>query len=123
MVVELALTELVPNKAGFEAVTLGASTAARKAAAAVGGAAARTIGSKSTVAFEMRVRDGANNRIIAMFADREAEKGSIINVKNFSWYAHAKTIIKEWADQFVKIANKDPDEIVADTAAFSFKPW
>jgi hypothetical protein len=68
------------------------------------------------------LRDGGDGGIIAMFADREQEKASIISVRNFTWYGQVKVNIKEWADQFVKIANKAPNDIIADTPTFTFKP-
>ena len=83
----------------------------------------QTATTHSTVAFEGRMRDGATNEVVAMFADRESEKFSIVNVKDLTWYGHAKSILREWADQFVKIANKQPGEIVKDSAPFDLKPW
>lgn len=100
-----------------------AGPAAGALAVSAGGAAAKTIGSKSTIAIEARIRDGADGGIVGMFADREQEKGSIINIRNFSWYGQINKIMDEWAEQFVKVANKSPRDIVGDTAKFSFKPW
>jgi hypothetical protein len=54
---------------------------------------------------------------------RPSEKFSLVNVKDLTWYGHAKAILREWADQFVKIANKQPGEIVKDSAPFDLKPW
>jgi hypothetical protein len=123
LVMEIAITELIPNKAGFELLMTAAGPAAGSLAATVGAGAAKTIGSRSTIAIEARLRDGEDGGIIAMFADREQEKGSIISVRNFTWYGQIKVIIVEWADQFVKIANKSPNDIIADTPTFTFKPW
>ncbi len=69
------------------------------------------------------MKDGGTNDVVAMFADRESEKFSIVNIKDLTWYAHAKAILREWADQFVKIANKQPGDIVKDSAPFDLKPW
>jgi len=123
IVMEMAITELVPNKAGFEAALTAASLGAGQVAVTAASAAGKSIGSKSAVAFEMRLRDGKTNNIIVMVADREEEQASIVNVKNFTWYGHARSIIQSWADQFVKIANRNPGEVISDTPAFTFKPW
>jgi len=120
---EIAVVELVPNKAGFSLLTTAAGPVSGQLAATVGGSVARKVGSKSVVAIEARLRDGNDDAIVAMFADREQGKGSIINVKNFTWYGHFKVIFEEWADQFVKVANKSPNDVIADTPAFTFKPW
>jgi uncharacterized protein DUF3313 len=121
LVAEFALVEVVPNKIVLDAL----GYAAGPAVGAAGTAAAnvQTATTHSTVAFEARMRDGATNDIVAMFADREAEKFSIVNVKDLTWYGHAKAILREWADQFVKIANKQPGEIVKDSPPFDLKPW
>ena len=37
--------------------------------------------------------------------------------------ARRRRILREWADQFVKIANKQPGEIVKDSPPFDLKPW
>ena len=79
--------------------------------------------SHSTVAFEARFRDGATNEVVALFADRESEKFSILNAKDLTWYGHAKSIIREWAYQFVQLANQRKGQIIKDTAPFDLKPW
>lgn len=123
LVFEMAITELVPNKAGFEAALTAASLGAGELAVSAASAAGKSFGSKSSVAFEIRLRDGVTNKVIGMVADREEEQASPINIKNFTWYGHAKSIIKSWADQFVKIANRSPGEVISDSPVFTFKPW
>jgi hypothetical protein len=123
LIMEMAITELVPNKAGFEAALTAASMGVGALAVSAGSAAGKSFGSKSSVAFEMRLRDSGTDKVVGMVADREEEQASPINIKNFTWYGHAESIIKSWADQFVKIANRGPGEVVSDTPAFTFKPW
>ena len=74
-------------------------------------------------AFEARMRDGATKEIVAMFADRESQKYSPVNIKDLTWYGHARSIIREWADQFVRMANKQPGEIIKDSPPFDLRPW
>jgi hypothetical protein len=121
LIVEFALTEVVPNKVVLDALGYAAGPVAGAAGSAA--AAGQTTTTQSTVAFEARMRDGATNEIVAMFADRESEKYFPVNVKDLTWYGHAKAIIREWAGQFVKIANKQPGEIIKDSPLFDLKPW
>ncbi len=58
-----------------------------------------------------------------MVADREAEQLAIVSVRGMTWYSHAKTMIDQWARQFVQVANRKPGEKVEDTEAFTLKPW
>jgi hypothetical protein len=121
LIAEFALVEITPNKVVLDAL----GYAAGPIVGPVGSVAstAQTATTHSTVAFEARFRDGATNEVVVQVADRESEKFSIVNVKDLTWYGHAKSILKEWADQFVKIANKQPGEIVKDSPPFDLKPW
>jgi len=123
LVLEIAIVELVPNKAGFTILMSAVGPATGALAASAGASIAKKVGSTSSIAIEGRLRDGGDGAIVAMFADREQKRGSIVNVKDFTWFGHVKTIIKEWGDQLVKISNKAPNDIIAKTPAFSFKPW
>ena len=116
IIFELALVEIVPSKVALNTLCY---------APFVGTAARIFRGWKhrSTVAFEARMRDGATGAVIAQFADREAEKAAVINVKDVTWYGHAESIIAEWARQFVRIANRKPGEAVRDSEPFTLKPW
>lgn len=121
LILEIAIIEAIPNKKGFEVITRGLGLI--NPIVGVAGTVARAKGSKSSVAFEARIRDGKTNEIVAQIADREQEKVSYINTKDFAWYAHIESIIEEWADQFVQLANRASDEIIADTPGFDLKPW
>jgi len=121
LIVEIAIIEAIPNKAGFEVIARGVGLI--NPIAGVASSIARSQGSKSSVAFEARIRDGATNEIVAQFADREEEKMGYISTKDFQWYSHIESIIEEWADQFVQIANRAPDDIIADSPTFYLKPW
>lgn len=121
LVAEFALIEVVPNKVVLDALGYAAGPAV--GAAGTVAANVQTATTHSTVAFEARMKDGGTNDVVAMFADRESEKFSLVNVKDLTWYGHAKAILREWADQFVKITNKQPGEIVKDSAPFDLRPW
>lgn len=81
------------------------------------------LGSKSTAAFEAKMTAGPNGKIVAMFADREAEKLSIFTVKDYSWYGHAKGLIREWANQLVQVCHKERNQVIKDSSWFELKPW
>jgi hypothetical protein len=121
LVAEFALTEVVPNKIVLDALGYAAGPVVGAAGSAA--AAGQTAATHSTVAFEARMRDGATNEVVAMFGDRESEKFSLVNVKDLTWYGHAKSILREWAGQFVKLANKQPGDIIKDSPPFDLRPW
>jgi len=121
LVFEFAIVELVPNKAALEALSYAAGPFAQ-VIGAIGGNFVRA-SSRSSVAFEARMRDSNTGEIIARFADREGEKMSIVNLKNFTWYGHAKSIIKEWAEQFVQVVHKERWEYICDSETFELKPY
>lgn len=116
LVVELALTELTPNKPYLKIARF----------APFGAGAAVTLLNQtnlSTVSFESRIRNGRTGEVVAMFADREQEKKYLLTVKNLTWYSHAEEIVNDWAHQFVEIANREDGEMVKDSATFGLKPW
>ncbi len=118
LTLELALTELVPSNVALsvlEYAPYGGGTAVR--------VMERATGAESTVAFEARMKDSSTGDTLAMFADRQVKKIRIVDFKAFTWYAHDKDIIKEWADQFVKFANKQPGEVIEGSAAFTLLPF
>ncbi len=118
LTLELALTELVPSNVALsvlEYAPYGGGTAVR--------VMERATGAESTVAFEARMKDSDTGATLAMFADRQVKKIRIIDFKAFTWYAHGKDITKEWAEQFVKLSNKRPGEVIEGSSAFTLSPW
>lgn len=116
VVFEMALVEIIPSKLAINTLCYApfVGTAVR---------IFRGMKHRSTVAFEARLRDGATGAVIAQFADREAEKAAVINVKDVTWYGHAESILAEWARQFVRMFNRKPGEAVRDSKPFTLKPW
>ena len=118
LTLELALTELVPSNVALsvlEYAPYGGGTAVR--------VMERATGAESTVAFEARMKDSGTGDTLAMFADRQVKKIRIVDFKAFTWYAHDKDIIKEWADQFVKFSNKQPGEVIEGSSPFTLMPF
>lgn len=115
VILEVAITELTPNKPILKAAGF----------VPIFGWGAKAINqlTLSTVAIEGRLRDGATGEIIAMFADREQEKLAVAVESTFTWYGHANAIIDDWAEQFVIIANRQPHEVIKDSATFDLSLW
>jgi hypothetical protein len=119
LVLEMALTELVPSNPVLEAMSI----AAPYGSGVLVQAAARESGAKATVAFEAKIKDASTDEVLAMAADREQGKSAPVNVRALTWYKEAEGIIDEWAGQFVQIVNRQPGEIVEDSSPFTLSPW
>ena len=119
LIFELALVDVVPNKATLGALGLAATIVA----APVGAAIAAKETAKGSVAIEGRIRDGATGKVVGKWADREKGKFGPINLRRATWYGEIDKIVQEWADQWVKIANAKPGEKVKDTRTFTLAPW
>jgi len=119
LIVEVALTEIVPSK-----VTLNALGIVMPYGLGLPISAVRAMANdQSSVAIEARLRDANSGAIVAMLADREVEQAAPVTVRAFSWYSHAKRIIDTWAQQFVQIAHRKPGEVVKDADTFTLAPW
>jgi hypothetical protein len=116
LILEIALVEIIPSKVVLN--TLGYAPFVGSAVKLI-----RNTKGKSSVAFEARLRDGQTAEVVAMFADREFEKMSPLNVKDITWYGHAESIVAEWASQFVRMCNRKGQEAIPDSKPFHFKPW
>jgi len=109
VILEIALTEVVPTKAWLNAVAY---------------AGTMMTFAKGAVAMEARLRDGGTGRVIAKFTDRRKGKRNLFgSVRDFTWYGHAKAIIREWAKLSVIITNAEADDVIEDQPPFELKPW
>ena len=115
----LAITELVPSHVVLNALKLAGPLGSGLAVSAL----ETGTDSKTTVAFEARVNDTNTGQTVAMFADRQYATVRPIDLKGLTWYGNAEDIIKEWAKQFVEIANRRPGEIIKPASTFSLMPW
>lgn len=116
MILELALVELVPNKAFM------------RTAADIAGIfepelkVIKFMGSGS-VAIEGRIRDANTGEIIFKFADREDEKLTMVNINDFTWYGHAKVVVDDWASEFIELYDTPPSHMVEASSRFTLRPW
>ena len=118
---EVALVELVPNKAILGALGLAAWGAPLEIGIPV--ATATAFIAHGAVAMEARVRDGRSGEVIATFADRETGKMRVIDLRSLTWYGNASEDFQGWANGFVGLANTDRPEQVRHSTYFTISPW
>jgi hypothetical protein len=121
LILELAITQLVPNKAFLGAIGLAAWAAPLPVGVPAGMLA--TFADDGWMAIEGRVRDAQTGKVVGMFADREAAKTRVVDVEAVTWYGHARESMNDWGDQLVMIANTPRDVKVEDSSAFTLLPW
>jgi len=119
LVLDVALTELVPSNPVIEALTLAAPYGSGVAVQA----AARSAGNVASVAFEARLIDGGTRDTVAMFADREQAKAAFVDLNALTWYGEAHVIITDWSGQFVAVMDRKPGEVVQPAPSFTLRPW
>jgi hypothetical protein len=118
LVFEFALIEVVPSKVVLNALGY--------APFGVGMTLnlLRAVGNdKSSVAFEARARDAATGEVVLLAADREMQQQALIDARGLTWYSHAHGIIRDWAQQFVQVADQQPGRKIKDAPAFRLQPW
>ncbi|OGV52018.1 MAG: hypothetical protein A2017_05605 [Lentisphaerae bacterium GWF2_44_16] len=113
LVLHLALIELVPTKAFFNA-------AGNVAGFFIPGASLVNMLNAGSVAMEAKLIDHKTGAVVAMFTDRETDHAAVINLKDLRWYAHSKAIIDEWAASFAEMASSEDPEEVTRSFPFSF---
>lgn len=111
---EFAITEIIPSKAILEAASW---------AMPYGSGLLLSPINRSTAAMEGRFSDANSGQIILAFADREGEKLRPVDLGGFTWYTHARGIMRDWARQLVLVANQKPGETIEDTKIYTIKPW
>jgi hypothetical protein len=122
LILELALTQVVPSKAALNAI--GYVTWIPTAVAAAGSTVTESQDmGKGVVAIEGRIRHGGNGEIIGMFQDRQNPPTAIVDIKALNWWAPAKQIVDGWASELVAVANRPPGAIIKPAPAFQLLVW
>lgn len=98
-VVQLALVQLVPTKAFFNA-------AGTVAGFFIPGASLVNVVNSGSVAMECKVFDGRTGELIFMCTARENDEAAIINLNGLTWYGNAKNTIDHWAGSFAELATR-----------------
>lgn len=112
---EMALTELTPNKILLKAAGY----------VPLYGLAAKAVNqtNPSYVSIEIRLKDGRTGEILAKFADRKNEPFTIVSVDQFEWYGFAEKRVDEWSVKLVETMNRKPGTVVSKSSNFDLKPW
>lgn len=116
LVVELALVELVPSNAYWNA-------GATAAGFVVPGAGLLSAAGAGSIAIEGRLRDGSTNRVFATFKDRRKDKVAPVNLGSYTWYHGAEGNIADWAAEFAELINTPPNHVVKRPSPVTLKPW
>jgi len=106
MIIEAAITELVPAKAYWNA-------AATTAGFVVPGAGLLGAAGSGTITIEGRLRDGNNGKLVAAFRDRMMDKMAFVNVDSYTWYGGSEANLVETADNIARVLNAKPGTIVS----------
>lgn len=109
LTVEMAITELVPAKAYWNA-------AATTAGFVIPGAGLLGAAGAGSIAIEGRMRDGNNNQVIATFRDQMTDKMAVVNVDSYSWYGGSQANLKEIAAKTARVLNADAGEVVTQSS-------
>lgn len=109
VIVDLAITELVPAKAYWNA-------AATAAGFVVPGAGLLSAAGSGSIAIEGRVRDGNTGTVIASFRDRMSDKMAVVNLDSYSWYAGSEKNLQETAVNIARVLNSSSDTVVTQSS-------
>jgi Protein of unknown function (DUF3313) len=125
-VLELAIVQLVPSKAGLNAIGLIGPIASGSVMALeiAGGAVTNSQDSgEGVIAIEGRIRDGATGKVIYMFADRERGQMAALNIAEYTWWEPERRIIDIWAKDLIELASTPANQRVKEPATFELLLW
>lgn len=74
------------------------------------------------IAIEGKVRDNATGELLFEFADNERDPMTLVSLRDFKPWDHAKGAIKDWAKQFEELSRTPPTHKVKDSLFFTLKP-
>lgn len=109
LIVEMAITELVPAKAYW-------NSAATAAGFVIPGAGLLGAAGAGSITVEGRLRDGNTNAVIATFRDRMTDKMAMVNIDSYSWYGGSEKNLQEIAVKTARVLNADPGEVVTQSS-------
>jgi hypothetical protein len=115
---ELAIVELRPSRAWINRAGAAAGFIVPGASVAMG-----VFTERGYIAIEGRFRDAQTGKLIALMADKEADRIRLINLAKLSWYQNSKDHLSIWAKQLVALTNTSFDTKVKDASKFTLRPW
>lgn len=116
LVIELALVELVPSNAYWNA-------GATAAGFVIPGAGLLSAAGAGSIAIEGRARNGGTNEVIATFKDRRKDKVAPVNIGSYTWFHGAEGNIADWASEFAELLNTPPGHVVQRPSPVTLRPW
>jgi len=116
IVIELAIVELVPTRAFFNAIETVAGFI-------IPPVSLLTLLNAGHVAMEAKMLDGSSKKIIALLADKEKDQGALIDIAGMTWWGHSRLIIDNWSKQYVKIMTNDQYKHLRDRSPFTLFTW
>jgi hypothetical protein len=105
LIVDMAITELVPAKAYWNA-------AATTAGFIVPGAGLLGAAGSGSIGIEGRLRDGNTGAIIATFRHHMSDKIAVINIDSYTWYSGSEANLNEIAVKTARVLNSSADTVV-----------
>jgi hypothetical protein len=105
LIIETAITELIPAKAYWNA-------GATAAGFVIPGAGLLSAAGSGSITVEGRVRDGNNGNYIASFRDTMKDKMALVNIDSYSWYGGSEANLKETAVNIARVINAKPGTMV-----------
>ena len=121
LIVQSAIVELVPDKAGL--AILGTAAWAAPVAIGVPVGTLAAFADQGSIAFELRGRDGGTGEVVGMCADRETGAMRVIDFRTMTWYGNAHQILLDWSNELAELSNTPHDVQVKHSAYFTLKPW
>jgi hypothetical protein len=112
---QIALVEVTPNSPELSVLSTIASFFIP------GTGTLRVFGSGS-VAMEGIVRDGSTGEVLALFKDRRVDKTAPVSVRDYQRYAHTRTNLDNWADNFAELAGTPSTHKVEEDLPFTLDP-
>ncbi len=120
-ILEVALVQLVPNKAVLGVIGLAAWGAPLEFGIPV--ATTTSFIAHGSIAMEARVRDAGSGQVVAMFADRETGRARVIDLRSLTWWGNARETLGDWSDALFAVATTPPDEKIEHSPLFTFLLW
>lgn len=112
MIIEAAITELIPAKAYWNA-------AATTAGFVIPGAGLLSAAGSGSITIEGRVRDGNNGKLVANFRDRMKDKMAVVNIDSYTWFGGSEANLDETAVNIARVINAKPGVIVSQPSAIT----
>ena len=117
LVLELALVQFRPTNVPGNVLSTGAGVVVP---------GANLVGSQLThgnIAFEAKLRNGANGELLAEYADRESDKLSLLSFRDYSQYAHARRAVQDWAHEMRVLATTPRNQKVSGAMRVTLNPF